>query len=71
MLRSDEDLPARDRWARLRLAIIGGLLASPPAEGEPPRVASRNFVTGCLIEDVTRARGVVIDRLKPLLPDKR
>jgi putative transposase len=34
MLRSDEDLPARDRWARLRFAIIGGLLASPPAEGE-------------------------------------
>ena len=34
MVRSDEDLPARDRWARLRFAIIGGLLASPPAEGE-------------------------------------
>jgi putative transposase len=34
MLRSDNDLPARDRWARLRFAIIGSLLASPPAEGE-------------------------------------
>ena len=34
MLRSDEDLPARDQWARLRFAIIGGLLASPPPEGE-------------------------------------
>jgi putative transposase len=34
MVRSDEDLPARDRWARLRFAIIGGLLACPSAEGE-------------------------------------
>jgi len=34
MVRSDEDLPGRDRWARLRFAIIGGLLACPPAEGE-------------------------------------
>jgi len=34
MLRSDEDLPARDQWARLRFAIIGGLLASPAPEGE-------------------------------------
>jgi len=34
MVRSDEDLPARDRWSRLRFAIIGGLLACPPAEGE-------------------------------------
>ena len=34
MVRSDEDLPDRDRWARLRFAIIGGLLACPPAEGE-------------------------------------
>src|SRR5581483_639444 len=34
MLSSDNDLPARDRWARLRFAIIGGLLAAPPAEGE-------------------------------------
>lgn len=31
---SDDDLPARDRWARLRFAIIGGLLAAPPADGD-------------------------------------
>lgn len=30
----EDDLPARDRWARLRFAIIGGLLAAPPADGE-------------------------------------
>jgi transposase InsO family protein len=33
-LSSDDDLPARDRWARLRFAIIGGLLAAPPADGD-------------------------------------
>ena len=31
---SDNDLPARDRWARLRFAIIGPLLAAPPADGD-------------------------------------
>lgn len=31
---SDDDLPQRDRWARLRFAIIGPLLAAPPAAGE-------------------------------------
>ena len=32
---SDEnDLPQRDRWARLRFAIMGPLLAAPPAAGE-------------------------------------
>ena len=32
---SDEnDLPQRDRWARLRFAIIGPLLAAPPVAGE-------------------------------------
>ena len=32
---SDEyDLPQRDRWARLRFAIVGPLLAAPPAAGE-------------------------------------
>jgi putative transposase len=31
---SDDDLPERDRWARLRFAIIGPLLAAPPAEGD-------------------------------------
>ena len=31
---SEEDLPTRDRWARLRFAIIGPLLAAPPAAGE-------------------------------------
>ena len=30
----DNDLPARDRWARLRFAIIGPLLAAPPPPGE-------------------------------------
>ena len=34
MLSSNEDLPQRDRWARLRFAIIGPLLAAPPAAGE-------------------------------------
>lgn len=33
-LNVENDLPARDRWARLRFAIIGGLLAAPPADGE-------------------------------------
>ena len=28
------DCPKRDRWARLRFAIIGPLLAAPPASGE-------------------------------------
>ena len=31
---STEDLGARDRWARLRLLIIGQLLAAPPPRGE-------------------------------------
>lgn len=31
---SEDDLPARDRWARLRFAIIGPLLAAPPAHGD-------------------------------------
>ena len=30
---SSDDLPQRDRWARLRFAIIGPLLAAPPDEG--------------------------------------
>ena len=29
-----DDLPERDRWARLRFAIVGPLLAAPPASGE-------------------------------------
>jgi len=33
-LSCDEDLPERDRWARLRFAIIGALLAAPPAPGD-------------------------------------
>jgi putative transposase len=33
-LSSEHDLPRRDRWARLRFAIIGPLLAAPPAQGE-------------------------------------
>jgi putative transposase len=32
-LSGEDDLPTRDRWARLRFAIIGGLLAAPPADG--------------------------------------
>ncbi len=31
---SSDDLPQRDHWARLRFAIIGPLLAAPPADGE-------------------------------------
>ena len=31
---SEDDLPQRERWARLRFAIIGPLLAAPPAAGE-------------------------------------
>ena len=31
---SEDDLPPRDRWARLRFAIVGPLLAAPPAAGE-------------------------------------
>jgi transposase InsO family protein len=34
MLSSEDDLPTRDRWARLRFAIIGPLLAAPPVAGE-------------------------------------
>jgi transposase InsO family protein len=34
MLSPDDDLPQRDRWARLRFAIVGPLLAAPPAAGE-------------------------------------
>ena len=33
-LSSEDDLPQRDRWARLRFAIIGPLLAAPPVAGE-------------------------------------
>jgi transposase InsO family protein len=33
-LSENDDLPQRDRWARLRYAIIGPLLAAPPADGE-------------------------------------
>jgi transposase InsO family protein len=31
---NEDDLPQRDRWARLRFAIIGPLLAAPPVPGE-------------------------------------
>lgn len=31
---TNDDLPQRDRWARLRFAIIGPLLAAPPADGD-------------------------------------
>jgi putative transposase len=34
MLSNSDDLPQRDRWARLRFAIIGPLLAAPPGTGE-------------------------------------
>jgi transposase InsO family protein len=34
MLSTVDDLPQRDRWARLRFAIIGPVLAAPPAAGE-------------------------------------
>ncbi len=28
------DVPHRERWARLRFAIIGPLLAAPPSDGD-------------------------------------
>ncbi|WP_198007387.1 hypothetical protein [Nitrococcus mobilis] len=31
---NEENLPQRDRWARLRFTIIGALLAAPPPAGE-------------------------------------
>ena len=31
---NEDDLPPRERWARLRFAIIGPLLAAPPPAGE-------------------------------------
>ncbi|MDZ7753534.1 MAG: DDE-type integrase/transposase/recombinase [Gammaproteobacteria bacterium] len=31
---NEDELPQRDRWARLRFAIIGPLLAAPPAPGQ-------------------------------------
>ena len=34
MVSDENDLPQRDRWARLRFAIIGPLLAAPPAAGD-------------------------------------
>lgn len=30
----EDDLPAHDRWSRMRFAIVGPLLAAPPADGE-------------------------------------
>ena len=33
-MKNKNDLPQRDRWARLRFAIIGPLLAAPPEAGE-------------------------------------
>jgi transposase InsO family protein len=33
-LSSDNDLPQRERWARLRFAIVGPLLAAPPHDGD-------------------------------------
>ena len=32
--RSSTPPPARDQWARLRFAVIGPLLASPPEPGK-------------------------------------
>ncbi len=34
MLSTNDYLPQRERWARLRFAIIGPLLAAPPTAGE-------------------------------------
>lgn len=31
---SSDELPRRERWARLRFAIIGPLLAAPPDDGD-------------------------------------
>lgn len=40
LLRPRADSPHRDRWARLRFAIVGPLLAAPPAPGELVSVLS-------------------------------
>ena len=34
MVSDENDLPQRDRWARVRFAIIGPRLAAPPAAGD-------------------------------------
>ena len=34
VLSASDELPQRERWARLRFAIIGPLLAAPPADGD-------------------------------------
>jgi transposase InsO family protein len=39
-LSAHDDLPPRERWARLRFAIIGPLLAAPPPQGELHRALS-------------------------------
>src|SRR5687767_15885862 len=46
MLSSNDDLPPRDRWARLRFAIIGPLLAAPPAPGDL-QTALRDLAARC------------------------
>jgi hypothetical protein len=34
MAREDEHVRAHERWAHLRFAVIGPLLAAPPARGD-------------------------------------
>ena len=34
LLSARDELPQREHWARLRFAIIGPLLAAPPADGD-------------------------------------
>jgi len=49
------DLPLRDRWARLRFAVVGPLLAAPPEPGQVRELITalaakrwRHPVTGAL-----------------------
>jgi putative transposase len=59
----DNDLPVRDRWARLRFAIVGPLLAAPPEPGQLRELVTvlaarhwRHPITG---EDVQFGRSTI------------
>ncbi len=39
------DLPLRDRWARLRFAVVGPLLAAPPEPGPVSALATGKLWT--------------------------
>ena len=54
-MQRDDDTPARVRWARLRLQIIGTLLASPRRSGRSP--PSHRGAGGACLEASTHGRG--------------